>query len=210
MAKVGMNASRGRPIVSRSSAASISILASSRRPGLWRANAATARRSTSRARLSRCDCGSSRCNTARKISARGSRTRKTRWPNPITRPPPPKVQLSHPSMSPAAVIASSMSSTKPGAPPCKSHRHRVALEPDTGNAHKERRSDSAPPSSPPPHGDLIADAELRRARAYSEFRRRLHTAGPHRGLSSPPAGDAAAIERRAHIERLRRAFFRER
>src|SRR6266568_78052 len=91
------------------------------------------------------------------------------------------------------------------------HRHRVALEPDTGDAHKERRSDSAPPSSPPPpHGDLIADAELRRAQAYAQFRQRLNTAGPNRRSSSPsppspPASDADTA-RRQHIERLRHAF----
>jgi hypothetical protein len=90
------------------------------------------------------------------------------------------------------------------------HRHRVALEPDTGDAHKERRSDSALPSSLPPlpRGDLIADAEARRAGAYANFKDRLHTAGPRRS-PSPSAGDAAS-ERRAHIERLQRAFARER
>jgi hypothetical protein len=55
-----------------------------------------------------------------------------------------------------------------------------------------------------------SDAEARRAAAYFGFKARLHSAGPQRrSLSSPPAGDAAS-ERRAHIERLQRAFFRER
>ena len=55
-----------------------------------------------------------------------------------------------------------------------------------------------------------SDAEARRAAAYFGFKARLHSAGPQRrSLSSPPAGDAAS-ERRAHIERLQRAFFQER
>jgi hypothetical protein len=53
-----------------------------------------------------------------------------------------------------------------------------------------------------------SDAEARRAGAYANFKARLHTAGP-RCSPSPSAGDAAS-ERRAHIERLQRAFFRER
>jgi hypothetical protein len=53
-----------------------------------------------------------------------------------------------------------------------------------------------------------SDAEARRAGAYANFKARLHTAGL-RCSPSPSAGDAAS-ERRAHIERLQRAFFRER
>jgi hypothetical protein len=66
------------------------------------------------------------------------------------------------------------------------------------------------PWRPPGNDAAPSDAEARRAAAYFGFKARLHSAGPQRrSLSSPPAGDAAS-ERRAHIERLQRAFFRER
>ena len=94
MANTGVRASRGKPIASSRRAASISMLASSRRPGLWRASAATTLRSTSSAKESRADCGSSCCKAARKMSARGSRIRNTRCPKPMSRPPLVKVRSS--------------------------------------------------------------------------------------------------------------------
>src|SRR5262249_39471921 len=79
MAKTGVKAPRGKAMASSNRAASISILASSRRPGLRRSSLATAARSTRWAKARRGLSGARRRKAARSMWGRGARTPEKRW-----------------------------------------------------------------------------------------------------------------------------------